>query len=360
MKQTADRRATARFSYDINDLFGANSGLGIQGFRPARWQPYPTGRGLRLHTPLAMDDEDPGFSEVVHIAEGLHAFIADWPTDQRRIGESVWAEVIGDDYGWLYLGLDGDGRLEVEGGGLVRRPGATCSLTVVPRNTTYFWSVGPASARRGVSIAFHASYLRRCYPTLLQACAYSLGDWLEGRESKLRDFDLPLLPVMTASTASLLSLTLEGEFRHQYVCATVNQLLCLALSALAEREKQTAEPIRLSMRDKAALREVRAALSSDLCNAPDIDELVRRVGLNRNKIRYGFKALYGMTVSDYLHDVRMNHAWNLLAKGELSLAEVAAAVGYGHITNFTTAFKRQFGRAPRSYFDARGRESRDK
>lgn len=359
MKRTTNRRATAGFSYDINELLGADSGLGIQGFRPSRWQPYPSGAGLRLHTPLAMDDDDPGFSEVVHVAEGLHAFIADWRTDQRRIGESVWAEVIGDDYGWLYLGLDGDGSLEVEGFGPARRPGATCALTVVPRNTTCFWSVGPQSARRGVSIAFHASYLRQRYPDLMQTCAYSLGDWLAGKENKLRDFELPLLPVMTASTASLLTLTLEGEFRHQYVCATVNQLLCLALAALAEREKQTATPIRLSTRDKAALRQVRAMIGSDLRNAPDIDAWGRRVGLNRNKIRYGFKALYGMTVGDYWQDVRMNHAWSLLSKGECSLAEVAAAVGYGHITNFTTAFKRQFGQAPRSYFDARGKECRE-
>src|SRR5262245_8801358 len=82
MKQVA----AARFSYDINELLGADSGLGIHGFRAARWQPYPNGLGLRFHTPLAMDDEDTGFSEVVHIAEGLHAFIADWRSDPRRIG----------------------------------------------------------------------------------------------------------------------------------------------------------------------------------------------------------------------------------------------------------------------------------
>jgi AraC-like DNA-binding protein len=287
----------------------------------------------------------------VHIAEGLHAFIADWPADPRRLEESVWAEIIGEDYGWLYVGLDGDATLEAEGLGLARRPGATCSLTVVPRDSTYVWSVGPKSTRRGISIAFHASYLRGYYPELLETCSYSLGDWLGGRESKLRDFQLPLQPVMIGSTSSLLRLALEGKFRHQYVSATVTQLLCLGLSALVGRENQTSTPVRLSMRDKAALREVREGIRRDFCRFTNIDELARRVGLNRNKFRYGFKELYGMTVSDYLHDVRMSRAWDLLSTGELSVTDVAAAVGYGHVSNFTTAFKRHFGCTPRSTFN---------
>jgi AraC-like DNA-binding protein len=202
------------------------------------------------------------------------------------------------------------------------------------------------SMRRGVSIAFHTRFLRHRYPELLGGARSSLGLWFAERECTLRDFDLPLLPVMRAATAGLLTMSMEGELRHEYVCATVQQLLCLSLAALIKKDTDKQAPIRLSPRDKAALRDVRELLTHTLADPPVVDELVRRFGINRNKLRFGFKALFGLTISDYLHQERMRQAYALLTAGELTAAEVSQVVGYNHVSNFTTAFRREFGRTP--------------
>ncbi len=338
---------TKRFYYDINDMIGPDCAAGIAGFEPAPWQPYSPEQGLRLGEPGVRSESQTGFTEVVHVDDGLHAVIIDWPKHAGHSTEAEWVEFLDTRYGWLYFGLEGEGKLKVEGFGPARRNGATCSLTVTPRKSTYIWHNGPASMRRGVSIAFHARYLNVHYPDLLNLCRHSLGEWFAGREVTLRDFDLPFLPVMNSATAALLNLSLEGELRYRFVCSTVQQLLCLGLAALVQKEFEEVRPARLSSRDKSVLRQVRDTLVSDLADPPSVEQMVERFGSNRNKLRFGFKALYGMTISEYLYRERMARAFSLLTATGLSVTEVAATVGYGHASNFTTAFKREFGRTPR-------------
>ena len=151
---------------------------------------------------------------------------------------------------------------------------------------------------------------------------------------------------MSSATIGLLNLSLQGEFRHQFVCSTVEQLLCVALAALVEKESREGRPTRLSCMDKEALRQVRKALDDNLADPPSVEQMVRAFGSNRNKLRFGFKALYGLTISDYLHQERMRLAFGLLSSGRPSVTEVSAATGYAHASNFATAFKREFGRTP--------------
>lgn len=335
-----------RYSYDIDDIIGPASGEGIDGFRLAPQQPYASGRGLRFGVPRVRAGNNKGFTEVVHITDGLHAVIMDWPADPEQHVEGVWSEHLANRYGWLYVGIEGDGSVEVEGFGKARRSGATCSLTLTPPESTYIWRLGPTSMRRGISIAFHANYLRNRYPDLLQACPNSMGAWLAGKETILRDFDLPYLPVMNYAAASLLDLVVGGEFRYQFACATVEQLLTLAMAELVKQEMDRDQPARLSHRDKAVIRKVRDALIEDLTDPPTIDELVQRFGINRNKLRFGFKEVFGVTISEYLQSHRMDCAHNLLRSGECTVSEVASRVGYGHASNFTTAFKGKFGHTP--------------
>src|SRR5262245_16709819 len=157
MSAYTNPRPTYRFSYHIHDLIGPGLGAGIAGFEPARSQPYTAGRGLRFGAPSPERSSGAGFTEIVKIADGLHAVIMDWPSDPNSRHSAVWAEASGAEYGYLYIGLEGDGRLEVEGLGTARRPGSTCSLTVTPPDSTYLWSAGPNCMHRGVSIAFHAT-----------------------------------------------------------------------------------------------------------------------------------------------------------------------------------------------------------
>ena len=331
-----------RVACDLATLVDCERGDTLAGFRRSTWQPYRNHSGLRLTAPTLSDAEGNGFTEIAHAGDGLHAFITDWRGGASTFA-ATWAEAVPDQYGYLYIGLEGDGRLEVEGMGSARRAGPSCSLTIAPPGATYLWRTQPGISRRGVSIAFHARAVLQRYPELARRCGETIGPWLANRETHMRDFDVPLSPLMCAATGSLLNMKMEGDFRGAFVCATVEQLLCLAFSALAERYSG---PVRLSARDRAAILQVRSSLDANLADPPTMEQLTRRFGINRNKLTFGFKETYGVTVSGYVGEQRMRTAYDLLSSERCSVGDVAAAVGYTHLCNFTTAFKRRYGMSP--------------
>lgn len=344
MTQLPTTRRHSRVSYDIRDLIGPACGVGIAGFEVAKYQPYPTGVGMRLSAPSLGASSPAGFTEVVQVADGLHAVIVDWGPDVADADRGVWEETGGADYGWLYVGAQGDGRLQIQGFGTARKLGPACCITLAPPGSTFVWGNQLHGGRRGIHVAFHNRYLKEKFPSVL--CLHELQHWLNDRDGRPRDLDIPVSPVMLTVTASLLNLTLQGELRHQFVCATVEQLLCLALDGLVQMEKQIGLPIHFTAREVAAVREVRSLLDRDLAAPPGIEALARRFGLNRTKLRSAFREIFGIGIWDYIHEQRMRSAYEQLARGDKSVSEIATSVGYNHLSNFTTAFRRHFGRPP--------------
>jgi len=341
MSSVTVQKGVTRIAYDMMELVMPSLDRELVGFEPLSWQPYPRHLGKRLSAPALNSPSRLGFTEIVQASDGLQAIITDWPAGASRA--AIWAETVPAQCGYLYIGLEGDGRVEMEGLGHARRSGPSCAITIAPPASTQVWRSGPGLRRRGVCIVFHARYLHRRYPEMLRRCTRSLGPWLSTGESQLRDFEIPLLPVMQAATAALLSTTLEGEFRHAFVGSTVEQLLCLAIAALVDRESV---PVRLSRRDRETLAEVRTILDQHLADPPTVEDLAQQFGTNRNKLRLGFKEVFGTSVADYLFEQRMRVAFELLERSCLSVTEVAARCGYPHVCNFTTAFKRRFGQRP--------------
>jgi len=339
---TTAQSPTPRIKYRTSDLLATTLGHTMPGFSPTDWQPYPQRQGTRLSAPNGATATKPGFTDIVEAGEDLTAIITDWPAIDTGPA-TTWAESVPEQCGYLYIGLEGDGRLEVEALGSARRLGASCSITIAPRASTFLWRTGPNIERRGVCILFHARYLRRCYPDLLARRAGPLHLWLENEESNLRDFDIPLLPLMTASTKAMLTTRLEGQSRQIFVRSTAEQLLCLAITSLLSQS--SCNPC-LSTREQLVVQRVRARIDENLTELPGIEDIASTFGINRTKLRAGFKEAFGVSMSAYLFEQRMRVAFELLEDGQCSVGEVAARVGYPHVCNFTTSFKRRFGRVP--------------
>jgi AraC-like DNA-binding protein len=337
-----------KIHYRTADLLSPAFATEIEGFEVSDWQPYSSPRGKRLSAPSVDGLAEFGFTDIVEVGDGLHAIITDWPAASCR-SRAAWAEKVPAQQGWLYIALEGDGRLEIEGLGRARRAGPSCSITIAPPDATFVWHMAPGVARRGVCIPFHARYLLHRFPDLLERCAGSLGPWLSNTETQMRDFEIPLAPIMTAATSALLTSRLLGQSRHTFVSATADQLLCLALASLPHSVPQDAY---LSTRDRQIIHLVRARIDQDLSDPARLEDLAKEYGINRTKLRQGFKDIFGMSAADYLHDQRMRVAYDMLER-ECSVSEVAASIGYPHLSNFATAFKRRFGQSPRKISSCR-------
>ncbi|HSY48069.1 MAG TPA: helix-turn-helix transcriptional regulator [Thermoanaerobaculia bacterium] len=80
-----------------------------------------------------------------------------------------------------------------------------------------------------------------------------------------------------------------------------------------------------------------------------VDDWARTFHLSCSYLSHLFKQATGASLGQVLHEQRMQRAAHLLATSNLSVKEIAIAVGYEHTSSFTRAFERRFERGPRSY-----------
>ena len=88
-----------------------------------------------------------------------------------------------------------------------------------------------------------------------------------------------------------------------------------------------------------------------------ISNLARRTGLSRSRLTERFRHLLGSSPMAYLAQWRLKLGAEILQKTEDTVAEVAAAVGYGSEAAFNRAFKREF-RCPPAQFRRQRKEAR--
>lgn len=80
-----------------------------------------------------------------------------------------------------------------------------------------------------------------------------------------------------------------------------------------------------------------------------IEELSRQYLINPTTLKSAFKAVYGTSLAAHMKMHRMEQAAKLLRETDMSVAEVAAAVGYESQSKFAAAFKNQFAILPNAY-----------
>lgn len=74
-----------------------------------------------------------------------------------------------------------------------------------------------------------------------------------------------------------------------------------------------------------------------------------RCRIRDNNVAYRFKYEMGVSIKEYIEDLRIAAAGHLLRSGEHNAWEVATAVGYSHLQTFYRAFRRRFGCTPGDY-----------
>jgi AraC-like DNA-binding protein len=114
-----------------------------------------------------------------------------------------------------------------------------------------------------------------------------------------------------------------------------------------ERRKNAYYNIPLSKADIDRVMQVEAVLTKDIFEpAPTISQLARMVSISESKLKKDFKIIYGAPVYEYFQKVRMQAARDKLLAGNHSVKEVAMELGYSNLSNFTIAFKKEFGLLP--------------
>lgn len=81
----------------------------------------------------------------------------------------------------------------------------------------------------------------------------------------------------------------------------------------------------------------------------NVEMLGREIGISRAHLHRKLKDIIGMTPSDFIRNVRLKRAVELLKKADVEITTVAYTVGFTSQPHFSTAFKRYTGYSPTEY-----------
>ena len=98
-----------------------------------------------------------------------------------------------------------------------------------------------------------------------------------------------------------------------------------------------------------ALLKVRRFLDADYRQIPPLDELAELASISRSHLCHRFQEYFGSSISGYVIRKRMSAAQRLLFEVELRISDIAVAVGYPDIYQFSKQFKKTFGISPSEY-----------
>ncbi|MBW4514821.1 MAG: AraC family transcriptional regulator [Timaviella obliquedivisa GSE-PSE-MK23-08B] len=147
----------------------------------------------------------------------------------------------------------------------------------------------------------------------------------------------------------------QGAVKRMYLESKVWELMALQLEAVNQQANQ-GNLWQLKAEDVDRLHYAREILAKHLQNPPSLKALARQVGLNEFILKRGFRQVFSTTVFGYLHQYRMEQAKQLLEEGNLSITQIAHAVGFANRGYFAAAFRKRFGINPKAYSLLIGRQ----
>lgn len=123
---------------------------------------------------------------------------------------------------------------------------------------------------------------------------------------------------------------------------------------VAVAEKEILRMIRIwteqrEMKDSKYVRLAKSFIDANYTKELSLDEVAGEVGINASYFSSLFKKEQGITFSDYLTEIRISRAKEMLEEGKMNVSEVGWAVGYRDQKYFSKLFLKVVGIKPSEY-----------
>jgi len=97
------------------------------------------------------------------------------------------------------------------------------------------------------------------------------------------------------------------------------------------------------------VEKAKAVLQARMQNPPSLEELARMVNCSPFYLSRQFALAGGLTMQQFLRQIRMERAAELLRSGKCNVTEAAIEVGYNSLSHFSSTFHETFGCCPGLY-----------
>lgn len=136
-----------------------------------------------------------------------------------------------------------------------------------------------------------------------------------------------------------------GILGHSYYHVKLKELFLIVYRNFSTKQNHL---LNIKVTDLNKIEMAKAYLNTHYENPPTIKQLSRIIHLNELKLKTGFKLLYKNTIHNYISQVRMNYAHQMLLN-KYPINEIATAIGYKSPSHFIASFKKQYGKTPKQY-----------
>ncbi|MDX9882570.1 MAG: two-component regulator propeller domain-containing protein [Prolixibacteraceae bacterium] len=106
----------------------------------------------------------------------------------------------------------------------------------------------------------------------------------------------------------------------------------------------------ISSPDEKFLSRVVAAVEENISDADlDIERFAQKVGVSRMQLYRKLDALTDMTVKEFIRNIRLKRAAQLLLQEKMTVSEIAYAVGFKDLSHFRKCFRQVYGMSASEY-----------
>ena len=185
------------------------------------------------------------------------------------------------------------------------------------------------------------------------------GDWMK-KYLKLSDIEDVLETYISMKTGNLWHKPVDAESRallYEIIQNPENKTLLFYQNKILRiveiffewlrNESKNLHNKPVSRTDIERAQKIEDILTSEnVVIPPTIKELSRVAAMSESKLKKVFKTVFGLPIYEYFQKHRMQKARIMLMSGNYSIKDVGYSLGYTNLSNFTLAFKKEFGRLP--------------
>ena len=215
----------------------------------------------------------------------------------------------------------------------------TCSCILKPASAEHFCFVRGGHEVETMGAFFSKDWFDRLEKSQIFE-ALDISPLHDSDFITLADMGVPAMAIVDDYLRTDMPEDLRGPFRS---IKAVEFLLMLVESVRKTRRVPASR--QMAWADLARVAAARDLLEDRLGAPPTLAELSAAVGLTAKKLNQGFKHLYGLTVFDYLTDLRLKTAYRLISEGRERISVVAYKVGVMP-AHLSYAFRKRFGISP--------------
>ena len=181
------------------------------------------------------------------------------------------------------------------------------------------------------------------------------------------DVNTSHIPVVLLSAKYSIESQIEGlkygadyyitkPFNNEFLVASIDNLLRQRkklFESMLEKKKSvdlSPSPVVITSHDEIFLKEVIKTVEQEMGNDDfNVESLAAIMLMNQNTFYKKFKSLTGLTLVEFVRDMRLQRAKQLFDVGGSNVSEVAYEVGFNNPKYFSTCFKEKYHVSPSEY-----------